>query len=821
MPHGNTHQQLPGIGQSARAALRSEHKRPQPVRFDAALRRGLKRRRQFGDLPDKPPKIEAPDPGDVLQRLASLTVIRSKRVDGGDLDATKLFHIGAFKNMLCVFEAVRRVAATQGGGYCDLTEAQLIAMLAHLKPAWSKPDGIDAADRAQNRRDQHITSVRRWREWMQDAGWLRYEVITDLSDDQLPVYTRYWINPAPSLFTFDDELLERCFLQLQRWVDRYGQDLETGARYAVPAFWARSRPEDKAVQTMKAIARGKVKAQRLRDSRTSKTVLAPPSGGGASHHNHLTTTATNRRAHTRLKAPGHAAKIAAPEPTRNPKNSSIEGGRPEQNSDSVRQMLRQSLLDAEKQANRETQARLTGFDYWRRDLTFDLEGYNHAALSWVLGGRSGAAPHPGKPLVTGPTVDGGYQQALRVYEHLLADGTPAPPLSGSGGFDRADGTLDLDAYESAITKWHWDGAVGSPPHPGHRPRNRRRDPAWHRAMERHSGLLARAQADVVDGPRGRAAQQAAEHVLDGRLLTAAADRELRAFWVTHRWGTQDVDARDLYGAGPELTDEDRGRIARAEAAYLAYLAGRSGWPATAVEAVARIANQQRLGELQPIDPGSQVGALRLLMDGVRRLAQEARRARNRGRAGEGNQHAERHARRQRRGDRRRSTPTRLAYRAGVLPPAGEPDYFTDPDAAFRWQLEHLPREILADPEGLPVLDDYGRFVMSPMYLPQSVRDTIAREHAANSRSQWRPVYLRLGLPLPPEHNGALYQTLKGAGLLPARTDGPLPGPTFLPGDRSLYELRNHTIAIEHGLYDQGHAYRALLRARLADLDGDA
>jgi hypothetical protein len=302
-------------------------------------------------------------------------------------------------------------------------------------------------------------------------------------------------------------------------------------------------------------------------------------------------------------------------------------------------------------------------------------------------------------------------------------------------------------------------------------------------------------------------------------LSAASERDLRAFWITHRWGAQDADARDLYGAGPELADSDREKIERAEALYLAHLAGRDGWPNTAVEALARIARQRRLGELEPIDPGSQVGGLRLLMDGARRLAQEARRARNRGRVSDRAQRMPLAARRQRRGDRHRTAPTRLSYRAGALPPARDPDYVTDPDAAFKWQLEHLPREILVDPEGLPVLDDHGRLVMSPMYLPESREDLVGRNQAAAARAQWRPVYLRLGLPLPPEHDGPLYQMLKASGRLPEPVDQPLPGPAFLPGDRSLYELRTYTVAIEHGLYDQGHAYRALLRTRVAELDG--
>lgn len=819
MPVGNNQQQLPGLGQAARASMRSDHRRPQPVRFDAALRRGLKRRRRFGETPAKPVKVQVPDAGDVLQRLASLTVIRQQRVDAGELDVTKLFHVGAFKNMLCVFEAIRRVAATQGGNYCDLTEAQLIGMLAHLKPAWAKPDGIDAAERAQNRRDQHITSVRRWRAWMQDAGWLRYQVVTDLSEDELPLYTRYWINPAPSLLAFEDDLLERCFAQMQRWVNRYGQDLDTGARYAVPDFWARSRPESSTVRTMKAIARGRAKAQRLRDSRTSKSILAPPAGGVPSEHNDLTTTATNRRAHTRLNHGASPPDTAAPNLDSNPKNSSIEETEAGQNAEPERDPLRDALLEAQRQAHRDRGERIAGFGYWARDLTFDLAAYNQVVFAWALSDRRGPLPHPGKPLVTGSQPDAGYLQALRVFEHLLAEEAPAPVAPERGPYDRPDGQLDADAYAAAVQRWAFDGAAGTPPHPGHRPRARRRDPAWHSAIERYNELLTRgAQDHAFDGPRGRAALQAAQRVVDGRLLTAASERDLRAFWITHRWGAQDADARDLYGAGPELGDTEREKIARAEALYLAHLAGRDGWPDTAIDALARIAQQRRSAQLPPIDPESQVGALRLLMDGVRRLAQQARRARNRARiAGPLQQRGQRSARRQRRGEHRHALPQRLSYRAAAAPPADQPDYVTNPDAAFAWQMTNLPREILIDPEGLPVLDDFGRFVMSPMYLPET--DSIAeRQHAAAARAQWRPVYLRLSLPLPPEHDGALYQALKATGQLPPPVDQPLSGPPFLPGDRSLYELRNYTIALEHGLFDQGHAYRALLRARVGERD---
>ena len=810
MPSGNTQQQLPGFGQAARAAMRSEHRKPQPIKFDAALRRGLKRRRRFGETPEKPAKALAPDPGDVLQRLASLAVIRQQRVDAGELDATKLFHLGAFKNMLCAFEAIRRAAAAQGGNYCDLTEAQLIAMLAHLKPAWAQPEGLDAADRAQNRRDQHITSLRRWRQWMQDAGWLHYEVITDLSDEALPLYTRYWIKPAPSLLAFDDDLLERCFAQMQRWVARYGQDLDTGARYAVPSFWLRARPESGTVRAMKAIARGRAKAQRLRDHSPSKTVLAPPSGGGASHHDDLTATATNRRERTRLNPSEIPPTSAAPRPLNNPINGSTEERSAGQHAEASRLAARRVTLEAQRQADRDHGERLTGFAYWRQDLTFDLEAYNQTVLAWVLGGRAGAPPHPGRVLVTGPAPDAGYRQALRVYERLTEDASPAAE-SPAAPFDRPDGSFDPDAYSSAIASWAFHGSIGLPPHPGARARPRRRDPAWHRAIERYNALTA--GADLVQGPRGRAAIHAAAEVAERRLLVGANERDLRLFWITHRWGAQDVDARDLYGAGPELAAEDWEKIARAEAAYLAHLAGRHGWPGTAVEALAGIAAQQRRGQLPPIDPDSPVGALRLLMDGIRRLAQEARRARNRARAGSRAERSVLAARRQRRGDRHRVAQQRLSFRAGTQPPAGQPDYLTDPDAAFVWQLEHLPREILVDPEGLPVLDDYGRFIMAPMYLPEDSSDALGRKNAAAARAQWRPVYLRLGLPLPPEHDGALYQTLRATGELPPPVDQPLPGPQFLPGDPSLYQLRNHTAAVEHRLYDQGQPYHALLRAR--------
>lgn len=818
MPVGNKQQQLPGFGQLARAAMRSDHRRPEPVRFDAALRRGLKRRRRFGDSPAKPAKLAPPDPGDVLQRLASFAVIRQQRVASGELDPTKLFHIGAFKNMLCVFEAIRRAAATQGGAYCDLTEAQLIAMLAHMKPGWAQPKGVDAAERAQNRRDQHITSVRRWRDWMQDAGWLSYEVITDLSDEQLPLYTRYWIHPAPSLLTFTDELLERCFAQMQRWVARHGQDLDTGARYAVPDFWVRARPETKTVQAMKAIARGRARALRLRDHGSSKTVLAPPSGGGQDH-NDLTTTATNRRTHTRLTPHQSPANLAAQEPFNNPKNSGIDNGAAAQHPDSRQHQPPRPLLEAQRQAQRERGERSTGFAYWQADLTFDLEAYNKAVLAWALSGRQGTPPHPGKALLSGPAPDGGYQQALRIHEQLLADSPPPAPVADQGPYDRPDGSFDPDAYRSAVENWAYDGSPGLPPHPGYRARARRRDPAWHQAIERYSEMTARLTDHQVLGDRGLGALEATARVLAGRLLTAATERDLRAFWVTHRWGAGDVDTRDLYGAGPELTATDRDKIAHAEASYLAHLAGQDGWPTTAVEALARVAQDHRRGQLPPIDPEYPVGAMRLLMDGVRRLAQEARRARNRDRTWATRMaRTKRAGRRQRRGDHHRATPQRLSYRTGPLPPGQEPDYVTNPDAAFVWQLANLPKEILTDIEGLPVFDDHGRFVMSPMYRPHSTSDTHAIKRAAATRAKWRPVYLRLGLPLPPEHDGALYQALKAVGRLPPPPDEPLPGPEFLPGDTSLYHLRNYTIGREHGLFDHGRAYTVLLMARLEELN---
>ena len=40
---------------------------------------------------------------------------------------------------------------------------------------------------------------------------------------------------------------------------------------------------------------------------------------------------------------------------------------------------------------------------------------------------------------------------------------------------------------------------------------------------------------------------------------------------------------------------------------------------------------------------------------------------------------------------------------------------------------------------------------------------------------------------------------------------------FLPGDPSLYALRNYTIAREHGLFDGGRAFTDLLLARLGSL----
>ncbi len=819
MPVGKTQQQLPGFGQSARSAMRSDHKQPEPVSFDAALRRGLKRRRRFGQAPAKPAKLQPPDPGDVLQRLASLTIIRQRRVDLGELDPAKLFHVGAFKNMLCTFEAIRRVAATQGGNYCDLTEAQLIAMLGHMKPAWATPEGIDADERAQNRRDQHITSFRRWRAWMEDAGWLSYEVITDQSETALPLYTRYWIQPAPSLLQFDDDLLERCFEQMQRWVCRYGQDLDTGARFAVPDFWMRARPQSKTVRALKAIARGRAKAHRLRDRASSKTVLAPPFGSGQDH-NDLTTTTTNRRTRTRLTQEDHQAKTAAPKPPSSPINGSIDKSAAAQHASSPQQPPTGAALEAQRQANRSHGEILSGFTYWTSELAFDLEAYNQAVLRWAMSGRQSSPPHPGKPLVTGPAQDRGYQEALRIYERLLDNVLPAPigESDDRGPFDHPDGTFDAGAYDAAINAWAFARSRDLPPHPGHRHRARRRDPAWHHALERYSALTAGRQVPSLIGERGRAAQQAAERVLEGRLLTAATERDLRCFWLTHRWGADDADARDLYGAGPELTDSDRAKVTAAETSYLAHLAGRNGWPATAVEALARIAEDRRRGQLPAIDPGYPVGALRLLMDGIRRLAQEARRARNANRASDGRAaRAARAARRQRRGDHHRAVPRRLTYRAGALPPAGTPDYVTDPDLAFMWQLANLPAEILTDIDGLPVLDAYGRFVMSPMYRPESPEDLDGRRRAARARAQWRPVYLRLGLPLPPEHDGAYYQALKAAGQLPPPPDEPLPGPVFLPGDPSLYALRNYTIAREHGLFDGGRAFTDLLLARLESL----
>ena len=226
-----------------------------------AKTRGLRRARQ-ARAPCAPAAwTPLPDPVDALVVLALLTRVRAARVAGGEISASRLYDVRAFKSAVAELGYLRTLTRRRTGGTIVTSMPQLVTGLARLHPAWQMT-GEKFADR-----DRHQQAVRRRLRDLDAMGLLRWRIGVD--SDGEDARTELELRAAPDI-TADERAAATA--ALQRWQARYGPALNTGSTTGIRNAAGHARPLSASERQRRGIARTR---QHARARETSSTNSAP------------------------------------------------------------------------------------------------------------------------------------------------------------------------------------------------------------------------------------------------------------------------------------------------------------------------------------------------------------------------------------------------------------------------------------------------------------------------------------------------------------------------------------------------------------------
>jgi len=277
---------------------------------DAARSRGLRRGRRSAPCPPVAPTA-LPAAPTAVELLGLLTRVRSARVAVGELDATRLYDLRAFKASWAELGYLHRLAGGgRHGGTVVTSMRQLVSGIAGLHPSW-KLTGDPWQDR-----DRHHQSLRRRLSALSAAGLVQWRVGVD--EDLQERRTELQLLPVPELLA--DELTAAA-ARLQRWETRYGEDLDTSSQTGISNVKRAAAPLSACERRRRGRQRAVQAAQSRRDARASQTNSSPPFGAPPTSENnndveisadaHNTTNAYgDRTGVTRTSAP----KTAIPDP---------------------------------------------------------------------------------------------------------------------------------------------------------------------------------------------------------------------------------------------------------------------------------------------------------------------------------------------------------------------------------------------------------------------------------------------------------------------------------------------------------------------------
>src|SRR5918997_2511398 len=201
-----------------------------------------------------------PDPVDAVHVLALLTRVRVARVAGGELAASRLYDVRAFKSSVAELGYLRTLTRKRTGGTIVTSMPQLVKGLSRLHPAW-KIEGDKFADR-----DRHHNAVRRRLRDLDAMGLLRWRIGVDIDGED--ARTELELRAAPDV---TDEELAAAAARLERWQARYGAALNTGSRTGVRNAAAHARPLNASERQRRGVARARQRAKQVHASSTSNS----------------------------------------------------------------------------------------------------------------------------------------------------------------------------------------------------------------------------------------------------------------------------------------------------------------------------------------------------------------------------------------------------------------------------------------------------------------------------------------------------------------------------------------------------------------------
>ncbi|MEO8969890.1 MAG: hypothetical protein ABI427_20445 [Solirubrobacteraceae bacterium] len=235
------------------------------------------------------------------------------RVATGELDASRLYDLRAFKTCWAELAYLHRLAAGgRHGGTVVTSMRQLVAGIAPLHPAW-KLTGDPWEDR-----DRHHQSVRRRLSALAASGLLRWRI--GLDEDLEERRTELELLAPPELLP--DELAAAA-ARLEHWEKRYDPALNTPSGTGITDVKQAAAPLVHGERQRRGCQRARQKANAGRALSASKTISSPPSGAPPTSENNQQhqTTPTNaiddpqacglRTSVTRASAPTAAAARAA------------------------------------------------------------------------------------------------------------------------------------------------------------------------------------------------------------------------------------------------------------------------------------------------------------------------------------------------------------------------------------------------------------------------------------------------------------------------------------------------------------------------------
>ena len=234
---------------------------------DPARARGLRRKRQLGPCPS-PPATVLPTAPTLVEVLALLTRVRAVRVAVGELAATRLYDIRAFKTCAAELAYLHRLAAGgRHGGTVVTSMRQLVAGLAPLHPTW-KLTGDAWEDR-----DCHQTSVRRRLSALAGAGLLAWSVRVDDNGEERATELR--LLPVPELLA--DETAA-ALTRLALWEGRYDAALNTQSPLEIRDVKRAAAPLSASERQRRGCRRARRRGDARRRLQASQTNSAPPFG---------------------------------------------------------------------------------------------------------------------------------------------------------------------------------------------------------------------------------------------------------------------------------------------------------------------------------------------------------------------------------------------------------------------------------------------------------------------------------------------------------------------------------------------------------------